>query len=200
KKPARRIYDTLKFGAPLNICPFCGFGHVGTLDHYLPKSKYPYLSVLPLNLVPSCLDCNKGKGTDSPDKPGQQCIHPYFDHDLITTEQWLFAEVQETTPASIRYFVRPPEDWEQINKERVVTHFSDFHLSSRFATQATFELATFKELLLYDFNINGMVGVKRELEKRATVALGLHKNAWDTAMFQALADNDWYCERGFFEE
>lgn len=34
-KPARKIYDDLLIQAP--ICPFCGFGHVSTLDHYLPK-------------------------------------------------------------------------------------------------------------------------------------------------------------------
>jgi hypothetical protein len=200
KKPAREIYDALKLGAPLNICPFCGFGHVGTLDHYLPKSRYPYLTVLPINLVPSCYDCNKGKGSGLPETPEQQCLHPYFDHGLITTEQWLFAKVIETSPATIQYFVRPPKDWEQIDKERVETHFFDFDLSSRFSTQATTELTILKELLLYDYNINGMDGVQSELKKRATVAFGLHKNAWNTALFQALAKSDWYCDGGFFEE
>lgn len=35
-----------------------------TLDHILPKSKYPYLSVSLFNLIPSCYSCNsKFKGT-----------------------------------------------------------------------------------------------------------------------------------------
>ncbi|CAD5379365.1 hypothetical protein OF001_U530002 [Pseudomonas sp. OF001] len=62
-KPARIIYDSLLSQAPLGRCPLCGFGHASTLDHYLPKSKFPQFSILPLNLIPSCKDCNTGKGT-----------------------------------------------------------------------------------------------------------------------------------------
>jgi 5-methylcytosine-specific restriction endonuclease McrA len=61
-KNARDIYDLLS-QSPFGKCPFCGFGHTTTLDHYLPKAKYPQFSVLPFNLVPSCKDCNTGKST-----------------------------------------------------------------------------------------------------------------------------------------
>lgn len=199
-KTARKIYDELKLGAPLNICPFCGFGHVWTLDHYLPKAKYPFLSVLPINLVPSCSDCNKEKSTSVATTASQQCIHPYFDHDLCATEQWLFADVEETVPVSIRYFTNPPASWDMISKARVQAHFSDFKLSTRYRTQATNELATLKGLLVYDFDINGADGVHSELVKRATVALNLHRNSWNTAMFQALAASEWYCNGGFRAE
>ena len=39
-------------------CPFCGIGTVSTLDHYLPKSKYPALAITPKNMIPACRDCN----------------------------------------------------------------------------------------------------------------------------------------------
>lgn len=60
-KKGRKYYDQILSSSPKNRCPLCGVREVSTLDHYLEKSKYPYLSVSPYNLVPSCKDCNYGK-------------------------------------------------------------------------------------------------------------------------------------------
>jgi len=196
-KPARTYYDQLKFAAPLNICPFCGFGHVSTLDHYLPKAKFPLISILPINLVPSCADCNKGKSASIATTKSKQCIHPYFDHGQLINEQWVFAEVDETSPASISYYSNPPSNWEEDDKSRVNSHFKDFKLANRYRTQASTELAPLKGELESDFNISGSSGVRTELLKRAEVAKSLHKNHWKTAMFQALANSEWYCTGGF---
>jgi len=35
------------------------------LDHFFPKSKYPFLSISFFNLIPSCANCNKGKGKEN---------------------------------------------------------------------------------------------------------------------------------------
>jgi hypothetical protein len=51
----------------LGVCCGCDFPrpdeadgrHYDDTDHFLPKSKYPFLSVHPLNLVPLCLPCNR---------------------------------------------------------------------------------------------------------------------------------------------
>ena len=55
--------------AELKFCPYCGMGEVHVaeavhgvtkppIDHFLPKSKYPYLAVNFFNLIPSCEKCN----------------------------------------------------------------------------------------------------------------------------------------------
>jgi hypothetical protein len=78
----------------LRICPYCQANHVnlhvekvkgarGTsafrlrppLDHYLPKSVYPYLAVSLSNLVPSCAQCNSGVKTAG-DPRGKGFAHP----------------------------------------------------------------------------------------------------------------------------
>lgn len=59
-------------------CPICGasFGYSQvTLDHVLPKSKYPSLAILPVNLVPICLYCNMRKNS----KIKGRIFHPYFE-------------------------------------------------------------------------------------------------------------------------
>ena len=58
----------------LRICPYCQLHHVNyhmpagkktfalrpPLDHFLPKSNYPYLAVSLGNLIPCCGQCNSG--------------------------------------------------------------------------------------------------------------------------------------------
>jgi len=54
----------------MRICPYCNRNYINIienenrtiipdLDHFYPKSKYPFLSVVLSNLVPSCLSCNE---------------------------------------------------------------------------------------------------------------------------------------------
>lgn len=65
----------------LRICPYCGrafiYGvqRVGSktvvkpqIDHFLPKSKYPFLALSFMNLIPSCQTCNMKdcKGDNDP--------------------------------------------------------------------------------------------------------------------------------------
>lgn len=58
-------------------CPICdcsfAYSQV-TLDHILPKSKYPIYSIIPINLVPICYNCNMKKGQVVP----KDVLHPYF--------------------------------------------------------------------------------------------------------------------------
>jgi hypothetical protein len=196
-KPARAIYDMLLSRAPLGRCPFCGMGHASTLDHYLPKTKYPQLSVLPQNLVPSCKDCNTGKSTTIATTAITQCLHPYFDHHSFINEQWLFAEVVPTTPATIRFYIQAPETWDLISKGRVKTHFTDFNLASRYSVEASNQIACLRDSLLRYRDLLGVEGVKQHLIIEAKAHFQQHKNSWQTAMFQALASSSWYCEGGF---
>jgi len=57
----------------INVCPYCNrnfimnFKHTQTtveLDHFFPKSEYPYLAISLYNLIPSCHTCNHKKGSN----------------------------------------------------------------------------------------------------------------------------------------
>lgn len=196
-KPARVIYDQLLSQAPMGKCPFCGFGHASTLDHYLPKTKYPLVAVLPINLVPSCKDCNTGKSMTIATTAEGQCLHPYFDHPNFFGEQWLYAEVEQTTPANVRFYVQPPAHWDGVSKERVQSHFNDFKLVSRYAVEASNQLACLRDTLTSYQEYIGAEGVRQHLTIEAQSYSRRHSNSWQTAMFQALAASDWYCGGGF---
>lgn len=75
----------------ISICPYCNRQYITTaskvfddgtekwvarpqLDHFYPKSKYPFLSCSFFNLIPSCPTCNMGKN----DKESK-ILYPYLE-------------------------------------------------------------------------------------------------------------------------
>jgi hypothetical protein len=196
-KPARHYYDVLRISAPQGVCPFCGIGAVKTLDHYLPKSKFPLLSVLSLNLVPACRDCNTEKLAILATSAGEQTLHPYYDHQEFITDQWLFGSVEQTVPIAISYFVNAPPHWSATSARRVQTHFNSYGLDAKFSTQASTEISSLLPLLKNHFALMGHSKIQSFLQSVATTELNLHRNSWKAAMYQALANNNWFCNTGY---
>ena len=98
---ARRYYDELRSATPNGVCPFCAHRQVATLDHYMPKSRFPDLAVTPANLVPACSDCNKAKLDQLPATNLEAVIHPFYDR--LGGATWLGAEVIEAVPTGLRF-------------------------------------------------------------------------------------------------
>lgn len=67
----KKFHSNFKKENSLYICPYCDIDTTinisnNEIEHFLPKAKYPLLSMNPYNLIPSCVACNKpsqGKGT-----------------------------------------------------------------------------------------------------------------------------------------
>ena len=73
----------------MNVCPYCNRQYTFTaskksdkkgtrpeFDHFLPKSKYPYLALSFYNLIPSCHTCNHIKGNEG--NNDVQFLNPYL--------------------------------------------------------------------------------------------------------------------------
>lgn len=199
-KLARQHYDKLVLSSPQRKCPFCGFGRATTLDHFLNKSDYPWLSIVPMNLIPACKDCNHGKGTRRAYSSSDQTIHPYFESTELSSEQWLFASVQKATPLTLDYRVDPPSKWDPSLRKRVERHFIDFDLKARFAIEAATELGALRFTLKRLHNLAGRTAVAQHLAVIAGGEEQLFKNSWKTALYQALARSDWYIDGGYLME
>ena len=143
--PGRVVYDTLMSLAPAGKCPLCAQRDASTLDHHLPKAHYPVLAVTPLNLVPSCKDCNKAKLANLPTNANEETLHPYFDD--IDGDRWLFASVQTTAPASLTFFVEPPDHWDAVLAARMHLHFKTLGLDALYAAQGADELLNIRHQL-----------------------------------------------------
>lgn len=57
-----KIHLTTIDGRKFNTCQMCTVEPVGSFDHIIPKDEFPEHSVNPINLFPSCLNCNSIKG------------------------------------------------------------------------------------------------------------------------------------------
>lgn len=193
--PGRRYYDEIKESSPFNICPLCAHRTVEQLDHYLPKSKFPSLVVLPINLVPSCEKCNKIKMVDVPNNYEEQTLHPYFDD--VTCFQWLFAEVIETSPASFRFFVKDVDDFDDALSRRIQYHFDTLELGVLYASQTGAFVSDIRYRLIDLHAKGGADEVRSYLREEEETRSRININSWQRAMFQALADSDWFCDGGF---
>ncbi|WP_371069327.1 hypothetical protein [Sediminibacillus sp. JSM 1682029] len=192
KQPGRTYYDKL-MNLPINdMCPICGYRTVDSLDHYLPKEKYPIFSISPINLIPTCMGCNKKKFSDAPTRPEEEYIHPYFDN--IENDLWLYAEIIEELPISVLYKVKPHNSWDDVMSERVTKHFKRFKLGQLYSSYASEELSGKIFSLKQSFEQGGTSVVKRELQKEVESLRFSHVNSWKTALYTALYESDWFCE------
>jgi len=193
--PGRQYYDEIKESSPYNICPLCAHRTVEQVDHYLPKSKFPSLVVLPINLVPSCEKCNKIKLDDAPSNAEEQTLHPYYDD--VTRHQWLFAEVVETSPASFQFFVRDVIAYDDELNRRISYHFNALELNVLYASQTGAFVSDIRYRLVDLHAQAGMAEVRSYLQEEEVTRGRNNINSWQRAMFQALAQSDWFCDGGF---
>lgn len=192
----RVYYDQLLIAAPRGLCPLCSHREATTLDHYLPKSKYPRLSIVPINLIPSCKDCNTGKLADYPIGPNDETLHPYYDN--IENVLWLNAIVNKTTPVSLSFNVKPPASWDTLLTNRVISHLDCFNLNILYATQAARRLSGMKYNLEKIFSSGAaQAGIEKYLADEVASNAAVNLNSWETAMFKALSEDDWFCSTGF---
>lgn len=192
--PGRVVYDDI-FAAAKGRCPLCAHRAVTTLDHHLPKALYPALAVAPLNLVPSCSDCNKAKLARFPHTAEEVSIHPYFDD--VGNDRFLFAEVIEVSPATLRFRVEPPATLDPLLAERLQRHFKGLNLSALYGSEAAEELLNIRYLLTSLQASGGKGVVRAHLEDSAASCLDGRLNGWRSAAYQAWAMSDWFCNGGF---
>lgn len=192
----RSTYEKLKKACVNDICPLCGQGTVHQLDHYLPITKFPVFGVTAINLVPACSDCNKYKLAHVSATAGEQSIHPYFDN--VDDETWLFGEVVQSTPAAVRFAVKPPDSWDAVKSQRMRAHFRIYRLGALYATHAAVEISNMRHALRKMTTVTGFEErISQHLRERAESCGEVYQNSWQRATFEALADSEWFCSGGF---
>lgn len=201
RTPGRAIYEALKGTTDEdgnrreNRCPLCGEGLVTTLDHHLPKTTYPLLSVVPVNLIPACRDCNTGKRTTAPVTVGDQTLHPYFDD--FSRHPWLRARLRRprgNEQPSMKFFVFPHSDWDDTLTERLRTHLRVFDLDHRYSLLVSSHIASTN----HDLTMMPTNAIARWLEHKAEGwRYRGNPNTMGYALFKALASDKWYVNGGW---
>lgn len=195
RSPGRPVYDRLMALADFEVCPLCGQRTVSTIDHHLPKTRYPALVVTPVNLVPVCKDCNNAKGNRIPATAGEQTLHPYYDN--IEGDSWLRGTVVPGAPAVVVFAVDAPAGWSPLLTQRVQFHFHLLELGKLYASHASVELRNIQYGLSRLHSAGGLPAVRAHLLSEAVSREASHRNSWQTAMYKALHQNNWFCNGGF---
>jgi len=115
----------------LSLCPACGeAGSPNTLDHYLPKGKFPHLCVTPLNLFPMCDACQQAKGEKTGDGHSAKFfIHPYFDVFVAQQVVTLKIESPFETPT---FTLSPRKGLLALQAALVETHLRELEIHDRY--------------------------------------------------------------------
>jgi hypothetical protein len=191
---SRYVYDAIRTSTRHGICPLCGHRQVATLDHYLAKSLHPIFAVTPLNLIPSCSDCNKAKLNRQPARASDQTLHPYFDN--VANEVWLRATLIEGAPPAVMFRVSPPNCWSKLEFDRVSLHFRTFRLAELYSANAAQELAQIGYGLGKVADSSGANSVKLHLLDQAESRSAEEPNSWQAALYKTLAESEWFCNGG----
>lgn len=190
----RPLYDRIRVKA--KICPLCNTRTVSTLDHYLAQSHHPDFVLTPINLVPACGACNKEKLAADPKTIDEQTLHPYFDT-LPVDAPWLVAEVIEGKPLGIIFHAAPPGHWDQCLSNRLKQHFKAFSLNDLYSAKASSEVAEVASLIEVEHTLNGAQGLRDYLRSQAGGRRRGSPHSWMAALYQGLADSEWFIEGGF---
>ncbi len=188
-----KIMSLVRYGR----CPFCNKQVVSTVDHYLPKSKYPIYAITPINLIAACRDCNTIKDEYTPENRAHELIHPYFDD--IENDRWLFVKIQESNPIIFEYYIAPPKTWDNTTTKRVENHFNLFKLGVMYSSYASEYNEDIKQNLHNLYITIGSEGVKSYLQEQYNSCCANDKNSYKTALLECLMNNDWFCHGGFDE-
>ena len=192
--PGRKVYDEIKMlpSSGSGRCPFCNHENIESLDHILPKSVYPIFSVVPVNLVASCIRCNQKKGSNVPSSACNGVLHPYFEN--IDECRWLYASVIETDQVVVTFRVERGEGWIDALDARVKNQFRMLDLDKFYSALSSQRMSSIQPNLRKLFECGGAESVKSELRRHFNESyqnIGL--NSWQTACFEALKDSEWYC-------
>lgn len=190
---ARQIYNDIRLLS--RRCPFCTHQKTTTLDHYLPKSKFPAFAVDPLNLVPACRDCNTNKGTYSPATRSEQLLHPYFDD--FADVRWLYAELVGSNLPKVIFKVIAPPTVSTIEYGRLTKHLERFKLHDLYGDNATSAICDITEILNRQFAAGGVTAVQQYLRGEADTRLAASRNSWQSATYDALANSAQFCNQGW---
>lgn len=185
---ARKHYDLLILSAPNARCPLCGVRLVTTLDHNLPKSQYPLLSVSTLNLIPSCSDCNKGKQAAFPRSAVDETIHPYYDD--LENVKWLSCRVIQIKPLLIEYYVCTPAGINPILDHRIINHFESFNLNALYRSHGIEEFSNRRLEFANLYNTGGRGLLRSHLEEGYRSRVAININSWQSAFYEAILNSN----------
>ncbi|MGM0867349.1 MAG: HNH endonuclease [Bacillota bacterium] len=192
EKIGRKVYDSILSNTYYNLCPYCSHREVKTVDHFLPKSHFALYAVTPVNLLPSCSDCNKDKLDDYNLEEGKMLIHPYFDD--IRSVDWLQCSVDKGVWPITFSFEVSDQISDTVLRSRIEHQFDLLNLGRLYADNSTREFNKRVKAMVKEYNSKpeekALVFIKENIETYSYD----NPNSWQTKMFESLEKSDWFLD------
>jgi len=176
-----------------NICPYCGILTPNSIDHYIPKDTYPEYSVLAINLVPCCIQCNGKKSEFWKLDTGRGIINYYLDS--IPNEEYLSCSVkfEEKIPRAI-YSISNDNGINSALFSIIETHYERLDLLNRFSESSNDEITNTLDSI-HSFTENSsqkeIKSMLNDSHSRKTLRYGV--NHWKCALLKGLAQSQVFC-------
>ena len=171
-------------------CPYCGTAPPDTLDHYVPRSRFPEFSVLTRNLIPCCGRCNLLK-REKWLRDGQRvCLNVYYD--TLPAERCVFAEVMydDSLTPSLKFCVDGRAGVADPVLSAVKLHFETLRLYERLPISGN-DVITETRNTLVRFDVTNPADAQVLLEEQTRdFARQYGANHYKTAISEALAASD----------
>lgn len=179
----------------LTFCPFCSeAGTPNTLDHFLPKEKYPEFSILSKNLVRACDICQgaDAKGSKVFNNEGERLfLHPYFDipEDIEMFKVTIIPPFDKGT----NYTIEASDFISGELKQLTQRHLEELKIDTRFRVFFSKEYPRKRNLIIKMLGkkptkdittLKDIIQDFYESEKEISI------NYWDTILYKAFLDND----------
>ncbi|WP_340002074.1 HNH endonuclease [Oceanobacillus sp. FSL K6-0127] len=177
-------------------CPYCGLDKPRTIDHYIPKGKYPEFSFFPSNLIPCCGYCNSKKGETWLESGKRVFLNLYFDN-IPEDDQFLFPVIEfddKDTAPTISFTL---ERNENINDEMftlINSHYLKLNLLNEYSESVEEELSN----IVDQIQNNPDVTIEEHKENLSRVyrtnvkKYGL--NHWKSVFIRGLMQSDLFFE------
>ena len=193
--PGRETYDEILSSS--DYCPYCSYGEISELDHFLPKRNFPDLNLLPINLVPICHRCNHLKHQKSPLNRRDHFLHPYFD-ELPNDVRWLFADLTIVSGGPvITYRVELDAAIYGLVAHRLSYHFRELRLENRFRREAAAILNELEAEVTQRQHELSAQQIAEHLADKAELLSARIPNSLEAAAYFAAADSPAYCAGQF---
>ncbi|WP_157650374.1 HNH endonuclease [Burkholderia ubonensis] len=178
-------------------CPYCGINEPKTLDHYLPKEKFPEYAIFPPNLIPICNICNsKYKGIKFLSDDGDKLfIHSYFD--IFPEFDFIQVNIDVGDKISLTFSSTDDPDNNAFSL-LLSNHFTQLELNRRFTRKSSAEISRKRKSLSRFYQSGGHTKVSRALKNIAEeLRDSLSGNHWKVALYDGLSASKDFCDQGF---
>lgn len=138
------LQNEIIYKSYIRICPYCDIGTADTIDHYLPRNKYPEFSFFLINLLPCCSKCNTKKSELFLENNQRLILNFYYDYffDIKFLKVYINYSVEGLKDTiEIKYEL----DFNNINDEKqkviIKNHFDKLELLKKYSEFVNEELS-----------------------------------------------------------